>query len=84
MILSVAPWLATGLAKAAARNVICRMGAAGISDIEGKVAGVAASELGNERVSNRTRFWRSLLGFSQEPPPSARSRSFPDDVRGQG
>ena len=31
-------------------------GAAGIGDIEGKVARVAASELGNERVSNQTRF----------------------------
>src|SRR5262245_57583120 len=29
-------------------------GADGISDIEGKVAGVATSKLGNERVSNST------------------------------
>ncbi len=28
----------------------------GISDIEGKVARVAASELGNERVSNQIKF----------------------------
>ena len=31
-------------------------GADGISDIEDKIARVAGSELGNERVSNQTRF----------------------------
>jgi hypothetical protein len=40
-------------------------GADGISDIEGKIARVAPSEFGNERVSNQTRFCRSRRGFSQ-------------------